>query len=1076
MLPRLLIASLLFSALFFVPICPAEEADDLREKGIAALKESQANPRAIVEAARCFVKAGELYNAAGNEEKNVEMNSFLYWCKKKMTMEDIDAFTKGGEAAVSTKLAAVEKLVPKSDEAQNYFDRAEQFANNNPGEHMLIAVRFYEVADRFKGSDASLKAQDRSLKEMLLDKSAVGEKTNAPPVAVRAAEATPVSVGSRAMPTVDEAKAVEKTIKDLFKDEYAKTDAAGQSALVAKLLQQADENKDDAPTMYVLLHEARDHAVAAGDVALATDAQKRLRDAFKIDFAAMLLDLRKLEASARTAGPATVLAALLSLGAEDALAIDNFELAVKYNSRAEDLLPLIKDATLKEHLKVEVPRVLALKVASTAALAAQKTLATKPNDADANFVVGKFALQRGDFDGAFGMLAKGKDETLKSLAKREAKPSAEAEDQVALGDAWFDAGEKEANAYLKARMKERAAFWYTNALPVLSGLGKLKVEVRLKSLPKVAGVERPAGEKVEAKTESVASTEKRWISKNATYIASSIQPGFDPMPALLNGERPAHRGGGEVVGFSFHTKEEENPFIVVDLGRTCRIENFEIVNRNHRDAGDRARTLSMWVSSESTGPWTEAWKAAKAESMWSEKLPVPATGRYVKLGLREKNQFHLASIKFYGVEATKTSAATSGEKRLISGPTANLPTQNGSIPAGKLNSDIIYGPGELKLNGTVQFESLNNGEVKAEVVPGTMLSGGEFNLGRPGNMTAIGTQENPCIFKNVKFAQDLSANFFAKGAVFENCTFTKSGGWMAYFATKWRFHGCTFYKCTFGGLSGANYGFVFHGCTFISMKLPEIKHNSDGDYLKWFRWDWNQIGGCSFIDCDISPTVFWCSEQSSFITSRFETGLAVPLGKSWEVEAFIVNCTGKLPTESMGESVKIVQAKIPYPGPTPPMCNLPELAPAYKLLADMHRNYKWISKDATYTSSSELFEPSPTLLDGNHGCPTTEDRTFAFQTKREDAPFIIIDLKAPHSVAAIEIENRSIWIAEAKTLTAWIGDSPTGPWVEIWKSSDSHRTHWQIVLEKAINGRYVKLGLTELTHFHLNEMRVFEKR
>ena len=79
------------------PVLRAEDADEVRERGIAALKDSQTNPRAIVDAVRLFVKAAELYSAAGDEEKNVEMNSFLYWCKKKMTMEDIDVFTKGGD-------------------------------------------------------------------------------------------------------------------------------------------------------------------------------------------------------------------------------------------------------------------------------------------------------------------------------------------------------------------------------------------------------------------------------------------------------------------------------------------------------------------------------------------------------------------------------------------------------------------------------------------------------------------------------------------------------------------------------------------------------------------------------------------------------------------------------------------------------------------------------------------------------------------------------------------------------------------------------------------------------------------
>lgn len=97
------------------PTVLAENADEAREKGIQALKDSEASPHAIMEAARSFVKASELYTAAGKEEQCVEMNSFLYCCKKKMTLDDIEAFTKGGEAAVSNKLAAVEKLAPKND-------------------------------------------------------------------------------------------------------------------------------------------------------------------------------------------------------------------------------------------------------------------------------------------------------------------------------------------------------------------------------------------------------------------------------------------------------------------------------------------------------------------------------------------------------------------------------------------------------------------------------------------------------------------------------------------------------------------------------------------------------------------------------------------------------------------------------------------------------------------------------------------------------------------------------------------------------------------------------------------------
>ena len=475
-------------------ILHAEDADEVREKGIAALKDSQTNPRAIVDAARLFVRAGALYGDAGDEEKNVEMNSFLYWCKKKMTLVDIEQFTKGGEAAVTSKLTAVEKAAPKADDAQKWFDRADQFAKKNPDEHLLIAIRFYEVADRFKGSDPGGVALDRSLKELLQEKSS-NVKTVVPPTTIKPTDTVANDIAKRSVPSVDDLKAAEKLIKDLFKADYAKTDAPSRLALIAKLLQQADENKNDAASFYDLLHEARDLAVLVGDCTKAAEVQNQLRDAFKQDFAAILLDLRKLEPSAKTADPASALATLFSLSAEDALGVENYDQAVQFNSRADELLPIIKDAALKSRLKAEIQRVQALKRESIAALAAQKTLGTKPDDAEANLIAGKFALLLGNFEKSLAMLAKSKDAVLSDLAKRELTSPQDATEQTLLADGWFDRAAKEQNANLKTRMQERAALWYTSALPGVAGLAKLKVEGRIKLLSGVAnsaGVERAA--------------------------------------------------------------------------------------------------------------------------------------------------------------------------------------------------------------------------------------------------------------------------------------------------------------------------------------------------------------------------------------------------------------------------------------------------------------------------------------------------------------------------------------------------------------------------------------------------------
>ena len=322
---------------------------------------------------------------------------------------------------------------------------------------------------------------DRSLKEQLLDKSSA-VKTIAQPGPSRPAAPAATDAGKLPMPAADALKQAEKLIKDLFKADYEKTDAASRKALIPKLLQQAGENKADPAAMYVLLHDARDFAVMAGDNAKASEAQKQLLDSFKIDRAASLLDLKKLEPSARVPEAAAALVTLLSMGGDEALAGADYDHAVRFYSRADDLQPLLKDAALKARLKAEYARVQVIKRESVTALAAEKTLATKPDDADANLTAGKFALMLGDFEKCMPLLAKSKETVLSGLAKSEFVPPTVASEQVKLADGWFDRAEKEASVYLKTRMQLRAAKWYTTALPLTTGLAKIKLEDRLKKI------------------------------------------------------------------------------------------------------------------------------------------------------------------------------------------------------------------------------------------------------------------------------------------------------------------------------------------------------------------------------------------------------------------------------------------------------------------------------------------------------------------------------------------------------------------------------------------------------------------
>ncbi len=139
--------------------------DQLREQGLESLKAAQADESKIVEAARLLTKAAAAYEMAGNDDAATELNSYLYWCKKKMTLQQMDAFISVGSneaKAALAKMEAVEKSAVKAEDAAIWLARADGFfeGSRNP---FLSAIKYFEVAERFIGSKESLIAQRKSL-------------------------------------------------------------------------------------------------------------------------------------------------------------------------------------------------------------------------------------------------------------------------------------------------------------------------------------------------------------------------------------------------------------------------------------------------------------------------------------------------------------------------------------------------------------------------------------------------------------------------------------------------------------------------------------------------------------------------------------------------------------------------------------------------------------------------------------------------------------------------------------------------------------------------------------------------
>lgn len=139
------------------------------------------------------------------------------------------------------------------------------------------------------------------------------------------------------------------------------------------------------------------------------------------------------------------------------------------------------------------------------------------------------------------------------------------------------------------------------------------------------------------------------ITGDATYTASSLA-------AQWSTEKDSLLKGTCTGDFAFHTNDEKNPFIVIDLGKSKPIEAVAIENR--RDMlQERAATLTMWASNDGM-TWEKVWQAADTRQRWAavpERLVAGAMvkgvdARYLKLGLASDatGTLHLRAVRVFG--------------------------------------------------------------------------------------------------------------------------------------------------------------------------------------------------------------------------------------------------------------------------------------------------------------------------------------------------------------------------------------------------------------------------------------------
>jgi hypothetical protein len=402
--------------------------------GMAAMKDADAEPHRAVDAAIAFSRALAIDTALGDTDAVCEMQADIFWCKKRMNLQDLQDYLAHKDAKARADFTVAQAVMDKSvsvDEAATYLDRAEKYRAANPELHYQVAIRYSEVVERFPGTaQASTAAatfaheQSAYLSQVSAERAAEHAELQREIAHARDTRFTtpPAVVAGQRIdaPSRADRDAALTTVRSLYRAQYARArHDSDKRALARRLAEDAEKSRDNAPAYQAMLEESSRFAEEVEDYGLILEDCDRLAAAF--------------------AGP--------------------------------DAHALAKDVLTRMSLHPTAKAILAL--------------LENPRDKAANAVVGKyFCYSLGRWEDGLPMLAIGGDAALAKAADMEEAKPASAEEQRLVGDAWYELGKKGGETD-RVGAWTRAQHWYQECEASLSGINQGVVQRRLDECERV---------------------------------------------------------------------------------------------------------------------------------------------------------------------------------------------------------------------------------------------------------------------------------------------------------------------------------------------------------------------------------------------------------------------------------------------------------------------------------------------------------------------------------------------------------------------------------------------------------------
>jgi beta-galactosidase len=128
------------------------------------------------------------------------------------------------------------------------------------------------------------------------------------------------------------------------------------------------------------------------------------------------------------------------------------------------------------------------------------------------------------------------------------------------------------------------------------------------------------------------------VSSNATVTYSSTSGFAVYKDTLLTAQQ---------FPFAFHTGEEKEPWLIMDLKKIQPVAGLRILNRSDAQ-GNRTRNLHVWLS-EDGKTWKQVFAGSAPQAHWDIRLPANEPARFVKIGLINSQPvfFHLRGVEVF---------------------------------------------------------------------------------------------------------------------------------------------------------------------------------------------------------------------------------------------------------------------------------------------------------------------------------------------------------------------------------------------------------------------------------------------